>query len=317
MNSLLWNNQNYILADNEFIIKLSTRSANLYSSIFYNIYMSEIGPSNKSLDKEGFLKKMKRSKLKFVISYCPFCNNIMLFCETDLSMEKLKEMVYCTICGDSEFMVKAIRARDDIDDFVELTSDKSLTEKSKRLLMNQLVVMISTQIECFVKDYYAASLNMKLIKFRQSSYSRFLRDCGNDFINPSKTNQRLKKELGITLKELIHIEDYNAFTKLSAYRNVIVHNNGRADKSFLSQNNMSYQLGDIILVTDDDVDNFRQLYKNLVVKLMGIYRREFIPRLLQDSDTYSSDIIYNAAYLNHGQPIYFRDVIKHVESSDA
>ena len=66
-------------------------------------------------------------------------------------------------------------------------------------------------------------------------YKKFLKDCKNDFLNPGKTSDRLKKELSINYKQIVGEAAYKALMLLSDYRNVIVHNNGICDDTFISQ----------------------------------------------------------------------------------
>lgn len=135
------------------------------------------------------------------------------------------------------------------------------------------------------------------------------KDCKNDFLNTGKGNKRLKDDLSLDLKELVGKERYAILNKLSAYRNVIVHNNGLADNNFLSSYSTEYALGEEVKIDDIDIDSFMKAFTITLVTLMKIYSEEFIPILVMNINRYIPDIIDRAIYINKDNK---RDLIKNL-----
>lgn len=290
---------NYILADEQIIMELSEGAREKLIDFMYSVYNSRLGPISKTINREDYIKNMRYSSIKFIFSYCPNCHDVTLICNSYTGMDEIRGLKFCINCGDAHFMEKAIISNNRIKVFresIDISNFKN--DLSRRLHLQQLVVMIATQLEFFLKDYYAAILNMRLIKFRHSAYKRFIKDCGNDFINPGKTHKRLKDELSIPLKELIGKNRYKLLNKLSSYRNVIIHNNGFADLNFISNGNAEYSLGEEVQIYDCDIDDYLRAFKMTLIILMQIYNDEFIPILTSNINRYIIDIIDKSIYID-------------------
>ena len=185
---------------------------------------------------------------------CPNCGetykekyNFCIKCGTKLitkgewnSQEKIKELEkqanelkFCVHCGEPNITYRYLEGIKKISELMKLSQYLKDNHKTLSLSLNQqLCVQLCSVYEVYLREFYADILNTMFVKSAQSLYNKFVTDCKNDFLNPGKTNDRLKKEININYKEIIGKDRYKTLLLLSEYRNVIVHNNGICDKQY-------------------------------------------------------------------------------------
>lgn len=134
---------------------------------------------------------------------------------------------------------------------------------------------LASIIEIYLRDSYVALLSMKHYTPGEEIRDKFNKEIKNDFLNPSKAHQNFKKNLDLDFKSIIGNENYLLLEEISALRNVIVHNNGQADKTFLS-NPISkrignYSLGELIIIEEKVIEN----YHNKLIEIFTIIGTEF------------------------------------------
>ncbi len=123
----------------------------------------------------------------------------------------------------------------------------------QRLILEQCVVNLATDIEVFFKDIHAAILNIRYVKKDKRLIDLFYASTRNDFQNMDKASKHFNNELlKINLKDLIGKTKYQKLDRILLKRHVIVHNMGLIDRQFLDNNHNKLKLGD--QVTSDHIN---------------------------------------------------------------
>ena len=143
---------------------------------------------------------------------------------------------YCPHCGEPSIDYRFNTGIDKVLKLIQISISISSTDALQSKILNQsIVTSLCSVYEVYLREFYADILNVKYVRSNRSLYTKFLKDCKNDFLNPGKTTDRLRKELMVDYKQIVGVNAHKALILLSDYRNVIVHNNGICDDAFISK----------------------------------------------------------------------------------
>lgn len=256
---------NYTLINNSFLERLSNKKREELSNTVYHLYISMGSKTSEKMKIENYFSRTKNAKYKFAFFYCAHCNeNGIVPCP--FYGQAINEMKYCVSCGEPHIMVRFNDGYEKILRLILLSKVIAPEQNTKVCcdLNQQIIVLLLSTIEIYLRDFYITVLNMRYIKNGRTLNDRFKKDCKNDFQNADRANDRFKKELGINLRHTVGNEYYQLFKEFSAYRNVIVHNNGVCDRSFITKRIGNYEIHDNILISSDVLIKFAKQTKKAV-----------------------------------------------------
>ncbi|MBQ7745800.1 MAG: hypothetical protein IJT85_09615 [Ruminococcus sp.] len=224
---------NYFLINETFLSEFALPEKNSLGDFAYTLYTSMRKTKTNLLSKENYFKS-NRTKYSVVYLYCPKCKSCgFTVCQ---GVKQANELKFCVHCGEPNITYRYLEGIKKISELMKLSQYLKDNHKTLSLSLNQqLCVQLCSVYEVYLREFYADILNTMFVKSAQSLYNKFVTDCKNDFLNPGKTNDRLKKEININYKEIIGKDRYKTLLLLSEYRNVIVHNNGICDNKFINQ----------------------------------------------------------------------------------
>ena len=260
---------NYFAVDLDFINHFEDEQREQISDFAYSIYCKCLRPKSKKLSKDDYLKS-NRVHYSLAYTYCPKCKR-KGFIINHLTKKYTQGFKFCPSCGEPNITHRFTVGKDKIVPLLVLSkhleeNDIKLSEK----LNQQLVVSICSVYEVYLREFYADILNTKFIRSDFSLYDKFLNDCKNDFLNPGKTQSRLKKELDIDYKKIIGADEYKFLSLWSDYRNVVVHNNGICDRNFIN-NYPEIELRSEVAPKWKSVAVYLQVVESCIKKLDAIY----------------------------------------------
>lgn len=233
----------YTIVDEHVLEGLTVTERHVLKDVYYEVYClycksKDIVPKKRRL----FFTNMRRNKIKLVQMCCPHCGTIKIFV-TDKAIKDIEVMNYCTACGKSspEYNVllelsKIIRIKAINDLGIEATL-KKYKKYDKELVTYDAhqyeVVALASTFEKVVKDYFFAFIFLNYYGIKTDYLKRLVNDSiRNDFMDIDKAKEQYKRALGITIRDLIPNEDWEALIDLCKIRNMIVHNNGCIDEKF-------------------------------------------------------------------------------------
>lgn len=259
----------YELIDEDFIQKLipSAREIALKHLFDYYKMLSQKIIGVCRYNENDFLVNANRRKIKLNQCYCPYCGSIYII--PILGKKKVAaNLNYCAHCGKRPI---SVAFNEEMHKFIRIHYfTKKLEEHVEdKLHLNDFYhIQISTLasiIECYLRDSYISLLSMKHYTPKVEIRDRISKEIKNDFLNPTKAQQHFKKNLGIDFKELIGENNFHGLEEISALRNVIVHNNGLADLTFLknpiSNRIGTYRLGELIVIDESVILNYYEIVK--------------------------------------------------------
>ncbi len=265
---------NYFLINQAFLDRVSDKDRQLISDYAYSQYVKLHRNKYNLLSKsEFFLSNRTRTVITYL--YCPKCkeNSFVVMHSGHKAAHGLK---FCHQCGEPSIDYRFSTGKEKIISMLQLSSAlESEYGDMAKTLNQQIIALISSVYEVYLRDFYADILNSRFVKFDQSLYQKFIRDCRNDFLNPGKTQSRLKSDLGINYKQIIGEDVYKALILLSDYRNVIVHNNGICDTTFVNAH-PDCELGATIAPKSKSAKLFFYTIETSVKKLDEIYQTTLI-----------------------------------------
>ncbi|TKH03475.1 hypothetical protein FC678_25120, partial [Peribacillus simplex] len=157
---------------------------------------------------------------------CPFCKS-----EGIMTTQKGITPIYCYECGETSPFNKLNRTLEKVKKLKELSRHNE--DEIVYILREQMVVILATSIEVFLRDIYSTMYNLIYIKRNSTLIKKFMSEVKNDFINMGKIKKRFN-ELEISFSSNIDDKILKEINLLLLKRNVVVHNAGIVDKSFLS-----------------------------------------------------------------------------------
>lgn len=244
MNKKKYESENYCHVDEDFISLFEPEHRAFMKRVYYKVYEGYCKEFEiKSVSSTDFFKNMRRRKIQLCQLCCPYCRKITII-EYDKRIINLKRegMYYCFNCGRSaitntvkEHISKYIKISNVIK--LGLTDSSEKTEELLGLDRNDCYQMelieLATIIEVVFRDCFEALMFVKNYGAQNDYMEQIVKKhTGNDFMNIDKANNHYKRALDINLKDVFTPQVWNDLIDIVSIRNVIVHNNGRADNKF-------------------------------------------------------------------------------------
>ena len=224
---------NYFIVDNDFLNCVAESKRSKVADVAYSLYNQCCKKRSRRLSKDRFFASTK-TRYPILFFYCPKCQASLL--TPSLGFKQAQGLKYCPHCGEPSIDHRFSEGIMKISNLLHLSAEIAKTDPQQSKELNQCIITsLCSVYEVFLREFYADILNAKYVRRGCSLYHKFLKDCKNDFLNPGKTTDRLKKEIGINYKMVIGADTYKALSLLADYRNVIVHNNGICDATFICQ----------------------------------------------------------------------------------
>lgn len=259
---------NFIVIDNQFLSEFSEDIRDKAKENMNKICLPMSKDKSDVVSIEDYFLEDYKPKYKIIYCYCPKCRKSGFLGISSDFLEKtsIRNMRYCVSCGEPNIGYRFKTGYDKIVRMINLSNELYQTQNKEitKDLNHQIVVMMSSVLEIYLRDYYIGVLNTRYIKHHRSLADKFIKDCKNDFLNPDKANDRFKKELDINIKVLIGIDKFKILKEISAYRNVIVHNNGFSDKTFIDTGIGNYKERDLVSISSEDLQRFSTTLANIV-----------------------------------------------------
>lgn len=222
---------NFFLVDDAFLNMFGENERKVLANFAYSMYRKCGNPRSKRLSLEEYFCSTQR-RYSVVYTFCPKCKKDGFL--LSLGNKQAQGLKYCPNCGEPNISYRFRTGRQKICAMLQISEilGKSNIELSK-YQNQQIVVMLCSVLEVYLREFYADILNSKFIVPNSTLYEKFIRDCKNDFLNPGKTHDRLKKELGIDYKNIVGQNAFKWLNTIADIRNVVVHNNGICDSTFI------------------------------------------------------------------------------------
>lgn len=234
---------------------------------------------DKAINLEELLKNPNRN---YFFMFCPYCNNIgILSCSS-----KIKPCI-CIFCGETNPYNKIMQNLEKAEILNQLAILDNCNvkgysyENTKRILLEQSLITIATGVEVFLRDIYSTTLNLRYVKKNKTLIHLIYRETRNDFMNIGKAKRKYKNDLGIDLKEIIGEPELKKLNLMILKRNVVIHNNGNVDNSFLEQSGMDIKKGHPIPIQIDEIEDYVSTVENLVEKIRGLFEKELSDEMYQ------------------------------------
>lgn len=266
---------NFFVIDSAFIERFEENQQRILSDFAYQIYVQRLKCKSKRLPKEKYFLS-NRVHYSLVYMYCPKCK-VTGFLVNHLSKKQSSEFKFCPHCGEPNINYRYNVGRGKIIALLQLSRKLSDDgDQLSRILCQKILISICSIFEVYLREFYADILNTKFIRSDLSLYDKFVSDCKNDFLNPGKTQERLKRDLNINYKDKIGHDIFKSLVFWADCRNVIVHNNGICDKRFVKKY-PDYELRSELIpnwqqttaylcAVDVAVKNLDQLYSSILLE---------------------------------------------------
>lgn len=268
---------NYFLINKEFLDKFGTSERAELSKFAYDFYRRCGSPKSKRLSIDEYFASPRR-RYSVVYSYCPKCKKDGF--SAVLGDAHANGLKYCPNCGEPSI---SHRFNTGIDKIIGMLRISHIIEKEHGGLTKyqnqQIVVLICSVLEVYLREFYADILNAKFVMPNESLYGKFLNDCKNDFLNPGKAQERLKRELGIDFKDTISPDAFKWLDVISDSRNVIVHNNGICDMRFVKKH-PEIELRAELSPKFETVVSYLKALKYVTVKLDDVYQKAILDSVI-------------------------------------
>jgi len=232
-------------------------------------------------------KKYLKSKyrvdpsIKDYVKLCPYCSEIAIT-STKINMN---DPQFCSSCGESnpsekiQYSITKVQALYELSQTCASDIDSKKDLRSERILLEQCIVVLATGIEIFFKDFYVIGMDLKYVKNEHSLVPKFFKDIKNEFVNSGKTKEKFLDDLKINLDSILNKDILKKINILMLKRNVIVHNNGFADKSFLNQSGIDCKVGFAIPISSDEINDYISIATLISEKFDNEFNRVFLPEL--------------------------------------
>lgn len=213
---------------------------------------------------------------------CPYCGMSGIFATSKaLIKEHGTDPFCCVCCGETnpheklngglkkvQVMYQMLdKLKNERDKSGQINSQNPLTE---RVLLEQCIILLATSTEVFLKDNFCILLNIHFVRHGRSLFHRFYSDAKNDFINIGKANKSYRDNLEINLKEELGDDTLKKLNILMQKRNVIVHNLGIADSTFLNQSGIECELRKAVPISFMEIQEYITALENVESKLNSI-----------------------------------------------
>ena len=182
---------NYFIIDNDFLSFVPLRDKERVADYAYAIYKECLRKGSRPLSKEDYFTS-KKTRYPVLFFYCPKCQASWFF--PSFGFKSAQGLKYCPHCGEPSIDHRFNEGMKKVTNLLQLSIDVSKTDPSRSKELNQCIITsLCSVYEVYLREFYADILNAKYVRQGRSLYHKFLKDCKNDFLNPGKTNDRLKK----------------------------------------------------------------------------------------------------------------------------
>jgi hypothetical protein len=232
------------------------------------------------LNKENSKNSSKKLKTTFFIRMCPYCDRLYLLWTPSLIKNDPK---YCVLCGETTPIFKIRLSIEKAYALFKISSQFSSINKSEedkrnqRILIEQCIVILATGIELFFKEMYIVGMDLKYVKNNETLFKKFYKDAKNEFINMGKINQKFDEDLHLNLKLIFGEDLFKELNILMLKRNVIVHNNGFADKTFKENSGIKCELSRPIPLSIRETKRNFKMVNTIVEKFQLEYGKLIAP----------------------------------------
>ncbi|WP_158308920.1 hypothetical protein [Methanocella arvoryzae] len=241
-------------------------------------------PANIKSDIESYNNRMLGKPFpsgeKVIVTYCTYCP----YCKkaTMGGFPDEREPTFCMFCGETDTYIKVTRSLSKAKDLLILSNNTIIDVNLKRILHEQIIIIIATSMEIFLRDIYATLLNIRYIKSNLSLYERFYRDSKNDFATFGKAKKELQNELNINFNTFLSDDEIDNLNILSLKRNVIVHNAGIIDNPYISQSGQKdLAIGRQLPIIESEINLYIDAIEKLSNGLFDILKKEHEDELIK------------------------------------
>ena len=269
--------QNNFLVNEKFLSNFSDKASESISKKAYEFYL-EYNGDNIAIDKKDYFNMSTEGPVVMVL-YCPKCKTLGYFINP-FGTDKAKDLKFCGVCGEDDIYFRLQVGIEKINVIIELyNSIERGSENVMNILCQQIIVLMTSTYESFLRNFYINVLNIKYVVSNYTLVDKFLKDCKNDFLNAGKTQDRLSKDIFIDYKNIIGKDNYKLLQFCFECRNVIVHNNGICDKIFISQHKDYEGHRDLKLEFSLVYDMYTTMLKS-IVKIQEVYDKIVLDALI-------------------------------------
>lgn len=286
-------NQVYTYMNQDFLNKFNTIQKKYLEKYYYKKYLEfyEKSTDFDYLTFNLFIKKVTENDIFIIQQHCLSCKSMNVFFTKEKPNYK-----YCTYCGRESILEYSLENIDRIRRIINVhniafkklrSNEKEFDMKNDKLLTFETIqleiVALNSLLETLVKEYYLNFLALELVYLNSESIIELLEsNIKNDFQNIDKIVQRFKQDINIDIKSKLMSEDIDNLRNLVELRNIFTHNNGYADKKFLSKKvseklkEESNIIGDkFVLVNREHFQSFFQSVVNLFEILIFFQEKRF------------------------------------------
>ena len=227
-------------------------------------------------------------KPDYILSYCPYCKSIT-FNAVELD-DRYPET--CYLCRESDPYFKIGKSIEKAKYLYNLIlKDEISTEKPeyfKRIILEQIIVILATGLELFLRDIYSTTLNHRFIKDDKSMFERFFQDSRNKFTNLNSAKGLFSKDLGINLGSM-EGQGFKKLKLLMVSRNAIVHNIGLADVHYIDQSELEIEPKTPIPIQIEDISEYILLLERLAIDINNKLGMELWQEKIKRFEVYVKD----------------------------
>jgi hypothetical protein len=270
----------------------------LYTNIEEPNFFNKLSPKQQSIVMEykQALNEHKcylsEQELSIIFAVCPYCRSTLL----KVIQKNTAVPLWCNFCGDTYPCIKLIKNIQKVNYLLQIAvksidKEKDATKpisvlkehvfkETNRVLLEQCIVILATSLEIYLKDVYAITLNLRYVKDGENLSTRFYNDCKNKFVNFERASDLFNKELNINFNELKIFKNKKdnlvKLNMLTLKRNVIVHNAGIADSTFIKQSGFDFPKGQEIPITPVEIIEYSSIIDNLGFQINEIVEHELL-----------------------------------------
>ena len=158
---------NFILIDNKFLDQFRGDLRSKAKDKILKI-LNESNNEYKEENNENYILENFNQKYRLVHCYCPRCkvSGYLPVLSKLLDETDIKDMKYCVMCGEANIGYRFTEGYYKVKRMINLSSELDYTKNEEVIkdLNQQIVVMMSSVLEIYLRDYYVGILNTVYIK---------------------------------------------------------------------------------------------------------------------------------------------------------
>jgi len=231
---------------------------------------------------DNLAELLEKSSHRIFFCMCPYCGGSGILTISEGPIKKHEVDPFCCVfCGETnphEKLMGGLKKVQVLYQMIEILKNERDRSESidyrnpltERVLLEQCIILLATSTEVFLKDNFCILLNIHFVRHGRSLFHRFYSDAKNDFINIGKANKSYRDNLEINLKEELGDDTLKKLNILMQKRNVIVHNLGIADSTFLNQSGIECELRKAVPISFMEIQEYITALENVESKLNSI-----------------------------------------------